>query len=226
MEIKEQDTDFNVSVDIGIPQSKSILHYASLATAFACVLSPGQCLQLQHPTFAVGFSETSGSLNLETEVNHIGEVISFIKENWQFNMTELAEIFGVSRPTVYNWLKGKTPPDKENLQRLQVIAAGGRIWAESTHVKNLDYILDYTGPNASEITIRDHLKSSTVTKELLQELIPLRIQQYQTARETTRKIIGEPPSPPDLPIPNGTRILNELWAENAKRLHHLHRSDS
>lgn len=152
------------------------------------------------------------------------ELITRIKEGWQFNMTELAELMDVQRPTLYNWLNGKTSPDAEKYQRLQVIAAAARTWAEQTAGKNLDYILDYTGPQANELTIRDHLKSSGTTADQIRELIPSRIAQYQEAYVQSREILGEPTPVKGDPIRESTRKLNKRWTEHAQRLHRARKS--
>ena len=152
------------------------------------------------------------------------ELITQIRQGWQFNMTELSDILGVTRPTVYSWLNGKTSPDAEKIQRLQVISAAARIWTEQTVGKDWDYMLDYSGPQANEATLRDHLKSSGTTVAQLRELIPVRIAQYQQAYAEARKLLGDPPPTPKIRIPEGTRRLNRLWAENAEKLHRFRNS--
>lgn len=163
-------------------------------------------------------------VEISTMVAPAAELITRIKDGWQFNMTELAELMGVQRPTLYNWLNGKTSPDAEKIQRLQIIAAAARIWTEQTGGKSWDYMLDYSGPQANEVTIRDYLKTSGATVEQLGELIPSRIAQYQQAYAASRKLLGDPPPPPKTRIPEGTRRLNRLWAENAEKLHRFRNS--
>ncbi len=154
------------------------------------------------------------------------ELIARIKTGWQINMTELAEILGVTRPTVYSWLNGKTSPDPEKYQRLQIIGAAGRIWEEQTKGENLDYMLDYAGPNANQVTIRDQLKSSSSTTDDLRELILSRIEQYQQAYAESRKLLGDPPPLPKTVPSESTRRLNALWARNAKALHKFRNRES
>ena len=147
------------------------------------------------------------------------ELITRIKEGWQFNMTEVAEILGVTRPTVYSWFNGKTSPDADKIQRLQILAAAASIWAEQTQGKNWDYIIDYTGPRADELSVRDHLKSGATTTDQLRELIPTRIAQFQQAYAESRKLLGDPPPLPKTAPPESARRMNALWAKNAKKLH-------
>lgn len=161
-----------------------------------------------------------------SHVEAVGGVIAEIKEGWQLNMTELAETLGVSRPTVYSWLNGKTSPDEGEFRRLQALAASAKVWVEQTEGKNLDYILDYTGPHANEPTIRDHLKSVAATPDQISELISLRIRQHQQAYAETRKLLGDGEPLPESTPSESTRRMNALWAGNAEKLHRARKSSS
>lgn len=149
----------------------------------------------------------------------IVELISGVKKDWQFNMTELAEILGVTRPTVYSWLKGKTSPDPQSQKHLQTLAAAATDWAEATDASNWDFLLDYTGPRADQTTIRDTLRSADVSVTVIREMIHERMKQYQEAYAQSRAILGEPLVIQGDPIRESTRKLNKRWAENAKKLH-------
>ncbi len=152
-------------------------------------------------------------------VSPIGDLINTIRNDWPLNMTELAEILGVSRPTIYNWLKGKGAPDSELQRHLQTLAAAAAGWKESTAGSNWDFLLDYTGPKADQETIRATLKRPEVSANEIRDLIRLRLEQYKEAYAQSREILGEPaPLPSSMP-PDSARRLNALWAENAKALH-------
>ena len=147
------------------------------------------------------------------------ELITRIKEGWSLNMTELAELMGVQRPTLYNWLKGKTVPDSKFQKQLQTLAATADDWKEATGDSNWDFLLDYTGPKADEVTIREVLGGADVSPGEIRQLIHQRLEQYQTAYARSREILGEPPPPPKTSPPESARRMNALWAKNAKRLH-------
>lgn len=154
------------------------------------------------------------------------ELIGRIKEGWALNMTELAELLGVQRPTIYNWLKGKTTPDSKFQKHLQTLAAAASFWKDATSGSNWDFLLDYSGPKADEVTIRETLGRADVTPGEIRDLIGMRMRQYQEAYARSREILGEPTPIVGEPIRESARKLNKRWAENAKKLHHFRNSFS
>ena len=147
------------------------------------------------------------------------ELITRIKDGWQLNMTELAELMGVQRPTLYNWLNGKTVPDAEKIQRLQVIAAAARVWNEHTNTAEKGFLLDYMGPLADELSIRQYLTSPKTTTDELRELIPTRIAQSRKAREEVGAMLGEGLPLPVTSPPAAAHRMNVAWTKNTKALH-------
>ena len=147
------------------------------------------------------------------------DLITRIKGGWSLNMTELAELMSVQRPTLYNWLNGKTSPDSKLQKQLQTLAAAAADWKEATAGSNWDFLLDYSGPRADEVTIREALGRPDVSTSEIQDLIQLRLKQYQEAYVQSREILGEPPPLPDTAPPDSARRMNALWAKNAKKLH-------
>lgn len=148
-----------------------------------------------------------------------GGLVTAIREGWRLNMTELAEIFGVSRPTLYNWLKGKPVADPKVLHHLQVLAAAAGAWKHHTDQGGQDFLLDYTGPQANEESIRQAMTRPNVSTSEIVDLIHLRLKQYQEAYAQSRTILGEPMPVKGDPIHESTRKLNKRWTENAQRLH-------
>lgn len=148
-----------------------------------------------------------------------GELVTKIREGWQLNMTELAEILSISRPTLYNWLKGKPVADSKVLYHMQALAAAAETWQEQANQGGQDFLLDYTGPRADEESIRQAMRRPEVTAEELRALVGCRWGQYSEAREQTRAILGSPLHLPASSPPESSRRLNKLWAENAKALH-------
>jgi transcriptional regulator with XRE-family HTH domain len=147
------------------------------------------------------------------------ELIGQIKEGWSLNMTELAKLIGVQRPTLYNWLKGKTAPDSKFQKQLQTLAATSADWKEATAGSNWNFLLDYSGPKADEVTIREVLSRADANSNEIREVIQERIKQYQTAYAQSREILGEPAPITGEPIRESTRKLNKRWTEHAQRLH-------
>jgi transcriptional regulator with XRE-family HTH domain len=147
------------------------------------------------------------------------ELIAEIKQGWSLNMTELAELMGVQRPTLYNWLKGKTSPDAKLQKHLQTLAAAAADWQASAAGSNWDFLLDYTGPRANEVTIRELLGRADVSTNEIRDLVQVRMEQYQEAYARSREILGEPTQVKGDPIRESTRKLNKRWTENARKLH-------
>jgi transcriptional regulator with XRE-family HTH domain len=148
-----------------------------------------------------------------------GELVTAIREGWGLNMSELAEICGVSRPTLYNWLKGKPVADPKVLHHLQVLAAAAGVWKHYTERGGQDFLLDYTGPQANQESIRQAMSRPDVSADGLRDLVESRREQYRVAREQTRTILGESLPLPATSPPESARRLNKLWADNAKALH-------
>lgn len=149
----------------------------------------------------------------------VGELVTAIREDWGLNMSELAEICGVSRPTLYNWLKGKPVADPKVLRHLQVLAATAGAWKSHTERGGQDFLLDYTGPQANQESIRQAMSRPDVSADALRDLVECRREQYRVAREQTRTILGESLPLPATSPPESARRLNKLWADNAKALH-------
>lgn len=147
------------------------------------------------------------------------ELIGRIKEGWVLNMTEVAELLGVQRPTLYNWLKGKTSPDSRFQKHLQALAAAAADWKDATADSTWDFLLDYSGPKADEVTIRETLGRADVNPGEIRKLIGMRMRQYQEASARSREILGESMPITGEPIPESARKLNKRWTEHAQRIH-------
>jgi transcriptional regulator with XRE-family HTH domain len=133
-------------------------------------------------------------------------------------MTDLAGILGVSRPTLYNWLKGGPVADQAVLRHLQVLAEAADAW-QSVGGPRQDFLLDYTGPGGDEISIRQAMARPEVTAAEIRELVVHRHDQYRQAAARSREFLGELMPPPSTMVPEKMRKMNETWAENAKKRH-------
>ena len=153
-----------------------------------------------------------------------GELITAIREGWQFNMTALAEILGITRATLYNWLKGKPVADPEILNRMQVLAATAEFWVEQVAQGQRDFLPDYMGPRADQESIRQAMHRQGVTGAELRELIVTRRDQYAQAYAKSKTILGDPPPVPTSSLSEGSRRLHRLWAKNAENLHRFQNS--
>ena len=195
-------------------------NYAFAGMISVLGLAPGQQLRLQKPLSAPPVvSKDAFTSSTVSNLPVASDLVASIKEGLRLNMTEIAEVLGVTRPTIYNWIKGKNPPDTKTLHRLQTLAATADFWKQVASGGDQDILMDYTGPQANEESIRQALSGATADTDGLRTLIETRHTQYREAREKTRTMLGDP-----LPLPakgpaEETRRLNELWAKNAKALH-------
>ena len=183
---------------------------------------PSAAHALQRPQAvdsALWFAEDSVGDTVAPYPDAVADQIAAIKEGWRLNMTELAEIMDVQRPTLYNWLNGKTSPNAEVRQKLDLLVAAGPVWNELTAKSSDSFLLDYTGPDEAGPSIRQRLKSPDCNLAELDALIPERIGQYRAARARSLALLGERPAPPKTAPLEGARRMNALWAENAKKLH-------
>lgn len=190
-----------------------------LSLAVVMGFAPGEQLQRQQRIRSVGATEKSMQHPDADLSPKAGDFLTTIKEGWQFNMSELADILGVARPTVYSWMNGKTSRNEEMIHRLQALAAAAAVWNEQTNSEEKGFLLDYMGPLANEPSIRQRLKSPDTTADELRELIPARVEQSRKALEQTRAMLGEALPLPATSPPDSARRMNAAWAKNTKALH-------
>lgn len=87
------------------------------------------------------------------------------------NKTQLADVLGVSRPTLYDWLDGKEP-NAANAQRLtglvQLLVSGGVTAADSISPRFVRESLEDDEPSLLELLKADPLDEARVAKVLAQ----------------------------------------------------------
>lgn len=152
-------------------------------------------------------------------VDPVAEQIAAIKEGWRLNMTELADIMDVQRPTLYNWLNRKTSPNVEARQKLDLLVAAAPVWNRLTAKSSDSFLLDYPGPEEAGPSIRQRLKSPDRNLAQMTALIRERIEQYREARARSLALLGERTPTPKTAPRESARRMNALWAENAAKLH-------
>ena len=167
------------------------------------------------PTRSV--SKTEKAVVEPVTINNAGETLKIAREAFGFNVTDLAEIFGVSRPTIYKWLKGGDVK-REVYAKMQVLAAVSEHWKQNVGDDDMSFLLDYKGPQANQLSIREGLQGETLDPHQLKELINSRWAEYDKASAKSREMIGEVPPVKGDPIAQGIRRLNQQWTENANRL--------
>ncbi len=182
-----------------------------LGLTFGSYLPPGRKLELQ-----------SGHRNDETLIGQAKSIESAespspatllegIRESFHFNVTELAALFAVSRPTIYKWLKGESDLKKVVFEKMQLLSSVAPHWLEISDGSDLSFLLDYKGPLANEPALREEMRRDKISAEILRELMDERLRQYRIAAAESREMLGEAPPLPGKDIPEGTRRLHEMW---------------
>ncbi len=145
------------------------------------------------------------------------ESIKLIRKLYGFNVTELAQLLGVTRPTVYNWIKGGEVK-KEISAKLQVLEAVAKHWSKLQGKDNISFLFDYKGPQASDISLREAMSQEVIKTDTLTNLIDTRLAEYQSAATESRKIIGNVELVKNAEIPASSKNLNQLWSDNITKL--------
>ncbi len=153
-----------------------------------------------------------------TPGNPAENLLTSIREGWDLNMTELATILNSTRPTLYNWLRSGLPTNAQKSQHLQTLAVAAEYWKSYIANGGKDFLLDYTGPQANEESIRQAMSRPEITAEELRSLIEVRREQYKVASKVSREILGAPLPLPSSSPPENSHRLQELWEKNSNNL--------
>lgn len=151
--------------------------------------------------------------------------ITFIRKIYGFNVTELAQLLGVTRPTVYNWIKGGEVK-KEISAKLQVLEAVAKHWSRLQGKDNISFLFDYKGPQANDISLREALGHEVIETDTIINLIDTRMIEYQRAAAESQQIIGNVELVKNAEIPEGAKKLNQLWSNNINKLKEIQHKDS
>lgn len=113
------------------------------------------------------------------------ELLTSIRSALKLNMSDLASVLGVSRPTVYAWLDGETPSPENHrvITRLKGVADE----VESIGIERIDKLLKR--PIFGGASFLDKLKAQEATREQLQIL--KRLGDKEEAARRTRKGPGK-----------------------------------
>lgn len=60
----------------------------------------------------------------------ISEQLELIKNSFGLNMSAMAELLNISRPTAYTWLKGEPPKNQENIYHTNFVVSQAKIYSE------------------------------------------------------------------------------------------------
>lgn len=114
--------------------------------------------------------------------------LALVRDSFGFSITRIAEIFGKSRPTIYQWMKeGKTDP--KALAKLATLASAGEYWKTITGGSDRTWLLEQ--PGADSPSIMDVLRSAVPDPGNIRKLMDLRLAEYEAASTRTREILGK-----------------------------------
>jgi len=213
----EMNLDYTTDI-IEPSESNGQLNLRSSFVSLILVASPGVATAAhEYSDESVNAKVSEQSLVSTPEENisqtHVKQSITEIRELFGFNVTEVAEVFKKERPTIYNWIKSEQVKTEVSAKLLAMVAVAQH-WVKVEGENNLSFLLDYKGPKANDISIREALKEETLDADLLTNLIDTRYKQYNEASAISREIIGEVELAKGSEIPEGTRRLNKLWTES------------
>ena len=143
------------------------------------------------------------------------EKLKSIRSVLDLSTTALAELIGVSRPTIYQWIKGQgEPQSQEHRARIDRLATCAVTWNKAFPAENMDHW--FTDSEPDQASLMDLLRQDTQKTAVIDQLMRTRIRQAHEANqriEAARKAAGVGV----LPAPEG--ILPEnIYRWNAARL--------
>jgi len=134
----------------------------------------------------------------------IPQKIESIREAFGVSTSALAEILGVSRPTVYQWIKGQSEPSGDNKARLDRIALLAATWNKEFPAMHMDHWLTDNEPG--QPSLLDLLKVGDFDAKKIGGLLAQRI---TSAKQTKALITGERRVAGDFRLPQKENAVPE-----------------
>jgi len=174
-------------------------------------ISPGATIDVQE-RLAVHIEDSL----LEIAPITVPQKIESIREAFGLSTSALAEVLAVSRPTIYQWIKGQSEPTGENRNRLDRVALHAATWRKAIPDESMDHWLTDSEPG--EPSLLDLLRQETQDADVIRRLITTRMRQAHEANrriETARMASGMG----ELPAPEGL-VPEEIyrWSETRQSM--------
>lgn len=64
----------------------------------------------------------------------LGDQLAFVQSELSLRTSELSKVLGVSRPTIYAWMRSEGTPRKENLTRISTLTVFAEYWSNRSPV--------------------------------------------------------------------------------------------
>ena len=134
----------------------------------------------------------------------VPQKLESIREAFGVSTSALAEILGVSRPTIYQWIKGQSEPSGDNKARLDRIALLAATWNKEFPAMNMDHWLTDNEPG--QPSLLDLLKVGDLDTKKIGGLLAQRI---TSAKQTKALITGERRVAGDFGLPQKENAIPE-----------------
>ncbi|MCF7733316.1 MAG: helix-turn-helix domain-containing protein [Akkermansiaceae bacterium] len=172
-------------------------------------VSPGEIVKCQQEPVVIENSCQQASAPVTTP-----HKIESIREAFGLTTSALAEILGVSRPTIYQWIRGQSDPSGDNKARLDRVALIAARWSKAFPTMNMDHWLTDNEPG--QASLMDLLRQETQDSTAMDRLMSVRIRQAREADQriaAARKAAGMG----DLPPPEGI-VPENIYRWNVARM--------
>jgi DNA-binding transcriptional regulator YiaG len=126
----------------------------------------------------------------------VPQKLESIREAFGLSTSALADVLAVSRPTIYQWIKGQSEPSGENRARLERVSLLAAKWRDSFPGMSMDHWLTDNEPG--EPSLFDLLKAENQDPKCIRDLLDQRI---TGARRTENGIAAERRAASDFGVP-------------------------
>jgi transcriptional regulator with XRE-family HTH domain len=124
--------------------------------------------------------EDPHSAKQEIDTRSTSEHVANIRNVFAMNMSDLAAVFAVTRPTVYAWLEGRQEPKPEAVKRIQQLSSAADEFGKA-NIKRLDKLLHR--PILDGDSLLDILKANEDPLAVLPLLKEISEKEAKTRRE-------------------------------------------
>lgn len=113
-----------------------------------------------------------------------GEMVSAIRSSLSLNITEMARVVRVERPTIYEWIGGRSNPHPDNRERLSKVFAMSQEWKKLSPLPVDSYVRqpDITGKSIVDLLSEEFIDTRKVLARL-KELIAVQSKTKQDSLE-------------------------------------------
>lgn len=119
------------------------------------------------------------------------ERITGLRRYFSLNISDLARVLHVERPTIYAWLKGSSAPHPGNLKRLERMYRLARDWRARSSVPMGIYVRE---PIENGQSVLDHLAEENPDEQLIRRafsVIKAHLDQEQTPQRARRRSVDD-----------------------------------